>query len=101
MEFSKHGSGTTSVVVHHAPGGSSQIQIGGGYGTDKKDKEVSGKIGAPAATVPKAVPKEEEKKEEPAKGIAGGAPEAKPAGGSVTTSVKVHQPPGGKSTALW
>ena len=98
MEFSKHGQGTTSVVVHHAPGGTSQIQIGGGYGDDKADKGVSGKVGSGAATVPKATkPAEEEKKEMPK----AAAPDTKPAAGGVTTSVKVAQPPGGKSTALW
>lgn len=44
MEHSKHGQGTTSVVVHHRPGGQATIQLGGGYGEDKEDK-MTGKIG--------------------------------------------------------
>ncbi len=35
MDFSKHNAGTTSVKVHHGPGGASSIQLGGGYGEDK------------------------------------------------------------------
>lgn len=30
MEFSKHGSGTTSVKVHHAPGGQSNFSLAWG-----------------------------------------------------------------------
>lgn len=69
MEFSKHSQGTTSVVVKHAPGGASSIQIGGdsgpvpvktavavkqqapsqiswgGYGDDKTDSKVAAKPG--------------------------------------------------------
>ena len=45
MEFSKHGQGTTSVVVHHKPGGASNFQLGGGYGDDKPDEKVSAKPG--------------------------------------------------------
>lgn len=86
MEFSKHSQGTTSVVVHHKPGGASSISLTGGYGDDKDDKvtakpgqgsytkqsqQVSGvQIGGgygdtAAAAIPAATGKEEEKKEEP------------------------------------
>ena len=34
MDFSKHGTGTTSVKVHHGPGGASTFSLGGGYGED-------------------------------------------------------------------
>ena len=69
MEFSKNGKGTTSVVVHNAPGGKSSIQIGGGYGVDKDEKPIAGKIGAGSATVPTATKptEEEEKKDEESK----------------------------------
>ena len=35
MEFSKHGTGTTSVKVHHGPGGASSFSLGGNYGDDE------------------------------------------------------------------
>ncbi len=35
MEFTKHDQGTTSVKVHHQPGGASSFSLGGGYGEDK------------------------------------------------------------------
>lgn len=106
MEFSKHGSGTTSVVVHNAPGGKSSIQLGGGYGVDKDEKPIAGKIGAGAATVPTATkPEEEEKKDEETKEeqqaqpvVAAGA---RPGGAAAATSTVVRQPPGGKSSGLW
>ena len=65
MEFSKHSQGTTSVGVQQRPGGTSTIQIGGGYGDDKSKDAISGKIGA-GATVPTATKPvdEEEKKDE-------------------------------------
>ena len=68
MEHSKHNAGTTSVVVHHKPGGASTLSLGGGYGVDKDETKLTGKIGA--ATVPKPKPaeeEEEEKKEEESK----------------------------------
>lgn len=69
MEFSKHTQGTTSIGVQQRPGGTSTIQIGGGYGEDKSKDNISGKIGA-GATVPtatKPVDEEEEKKDEEGK----------------------------------
>ena len=87
MEFSKHSQGTTSVVVHHKPGGASSISLTGGYGDDKPDDKVTAKPGqgsytkqsqqvsgvqigggygdSAAAAIPAAAGKEEEKKEEP------------------------------------
>lgn len=49
MEFSNHGKGITSVVVHHQPGGASSFSLGGGYGEDKTEKKMTGKIGGPVA----------------------------------------------------
>ena len=104
MEFSKHGQGTTSVVVHNAPGGKSSIQIGGGYGVDKDEKPIAGKIGV--ATVPKATkPEEEEKKDEEVKEAQQAQPVVaagtKAGGAAAATSTVVRQPPGGKSSGLW
>lgn len=107
MDFSKHGQGTTSVVVHSAPGGKSSIQLGGGYGVDKEEKPIAGKIGSGAATVPTVTKpeEEEEKKDEETKQeqqaqpvVAAGA---RPGGAAATTSTVVRQPPGGKSSGLW
>ena len=38
MEFSKHGTGTTSVKVHHGPGGASTFSLGGNYGGEDEVK---------------------------------------------------------------
>ena len=106
--------GTTSVKVHHAPGGATSINLFGGYGDDdNKNKK-------PAAQAAVAQPKpeeEEEKKEEEqpaagqkpteapaAGGNAGGANLTHTIGGAAPlTSVKYSgQPPGGKSSGpLW
>jgi hypothetical protein len=91
MEFSKHGSGTTSVKVHHAPGGKSNFSLAWDEPTKpaqqpqqpqqpqqqfkKQQQEVTMKPNQP---VPKLNPAEQ------------------PAAGK--TSVKVHNPPGGKSS---
>jgi len=105
MEFSKHGQGTTSVVVHNAPGGRSTIQLGGGYGVDKDEKPIAGKIGV--ATVPTATKPEdeEEKKDEEVKDAKQAQPSvaagARVGGAAATTSTAVRQPPGGKSSGLW
>ena len=69
MDFSKEG--TTSVKVHHAPGGKSNFSLG----WDSTE--------APKKTNPKA----EEKK----------VVEKEPEQNDGKTSVKVHNPPGGKS----
>jgi len=78
MDFSKHVQGTTSVVVRSAPGGQSSIQLGGGYGVDKDEKPMTGKIGsAGPATVPtatKPVDEEEKKDEETKEGAQAATP---------------------------
>ena len=38
MDFSKHSTGTTSVKVHHGPGGASNFSLGGGYGGEEEPK---------------------------------------------------------------
>ena len=61
MEFSKHSQGTTSIGVQQRPGGASTIQLGGGYGDDKKDKDtIAGKIGAGASVPTATKPTDEE-----------------------------------------
>ena len=117
MEHSKHGTGTTSVVVHHQPGGKSTFSLGGGYGEDKDEKKMTGKIGA-ISTAPTAVPQakaeeEEEKKDEEVKDGAKPATTSAVAagtrpGGAVGATqavqqqeVRQRQPPGGKSSGLW
>lgn len=114
MEFSNHGKGITSVVVHHQPGGASSFSLGGGYGEDKTEKKMTGKIGGPvaAAAIPQAKPaEEEEKKDEECKdekpattsAVAAGT---KPIGSGAVGATQqqtqpVRQPPGGKSSGLW
>ena len=83
----------TSVKVHHAPGGGSSIQLGGGYGGEE----------APAAK-----PAEEQKEGEGEEGdvpAAGGSAVVndersgeKLFGSETHTSVKVRAPPGGASS---
>ena len=60
MLRSKHGEGTTSVKVHHQPGGASSFSLGGGYGEDKP------KAAVPQVQQPTAQPVEEQKVEESA-----------------------------------
>lgn len=104
MEQSKHSEGVTSVKVHHGPGGATSIQLGGGYGGDANDQFGDRKRKNPDQ-------EEEEKKrqeEEAAKLASTGAGQrvgaaAQPQqfdvlGNPITTSVKVANPPGGKSS---
>ena len=108
--------GGTSVKVHHAPGGASSFSLGGGYGDDN-----------PPARRQQAVPQPEEDKQQmhaqaaaaqstnnqqaAAAGSAGGGavPGSAPMQGVAETfdvfgnkvggtSVRVHAPPGGKSS---
>ena len=116
MEQSRHAQGVTSVKVHHGPGGASSFQLGGGYGgegsvLDSKPKEQNAAAVASAA----AVDNDEEKKKDenaanpPAAGtgavgdirrVAEGTASVTDALGNKVsgTSVKVHHPPGGKSS---
>ena len=55
MDFSKHGQGTTSVKVHHGPGGASSFSLGGNYGgEDEKPKA------QPAASMAGGQPQQQE-----------------------------------------
>lgn len=94
MDFSKHGQGTTSVKVHHAPGGKSNFSLG----WDEPAKPATQQV--QKQEVPKQeVQKQEVQKQEVAQKPSQPAkldPAAQPAAGK--TSVKVHNPPGGKSS---
>jgi hypothetical protein len=88
MEFSKQDQGVTSVKVHHAPGGKSNFSLAWDEPTKpvnqpnsnfkKPQQEITGKPG----------------QQQPVKQVAP-PPQQVPAG---KTSVKVHNPPGGKSS---
>ena len=96
MEFSKHTDGTTSVKVHHAPGGKSNFSLG--WDEPK-----------PATKSTPVQPPAQQKQQQPQPTVASTNSTAgysqkgqqqqqqqqqQPAG---KTSVKVHNPPGGKS----
>ena len=108
----------TSIKVHHRPGGESSFSLGGGYGgegsvLDKKPAAASAAVGQPAAQEEVKVDAQQEVQAE--SGSTGAAASsAAPAtrtiapgtasvtdafGNKVTgTSVRVHAPPGGKSS---
>ena len=113
MDQSKHSQGVTSVKVHQKPGGASSI-VFGDY-VEPKPAQKQGAVGAPKIEEEK---KEEEetkvdanKKQDPASLPAAGVkptqqtsatPIAVDASGKpIVTSIKVHNPPGGKSSGLW
>lgn len=77
MDFSKHTQGTTSVKVHHAPGGKSNFSLAWDEGPTK-----------PTTTAKRSnnpvVPLKETNQPTDAK-----------------TSVKVHNPPGGRSNIIF
>ena len=110
--------GTTSVKVHHAPGGATSINLFGGYGDDDNKTKTTQKPGG-AVGAAQSKPEEEKMEEAPeqlaagqkapekgaaAGGNAGGANLTHVIGGAAPlTSVKYSgQPPGGKSSGpLW
>ena len=85
MDFSKHSTGTTSVKVHHAPGGGSNFSLAWG------DPEPAKKTAPKVTPVTNPAPlKETNQVQQPTQGQQAKGPDAK-------TSVKVHNPPGGRS----
>ena len=88
MDFSKHTQGTTSVKVHHAPGGQSNFSLG--WSEPQKPNNNT------QAQQPK---KEQEITSKPNQAVTSNQTKVnqveQPAG---KTSVKVHNPPGGKSS---
>lgn len=89
MDFSKHTDGTTSVKVHHAPGGKSNFSIGWDGQNEAPKKQAPppqvvqpvNPQPQPSSTVPHAHKNEQSNNSNP----------------DNKTSVKVHNPPGGKS----
>ena len=102
MDQSRHGEGLTSVKVHHRPGGNTSIDLFGGYGGDDGAKDRQRQPAAAAAVNP--IAEEEKKEEQPnATGAAAATNNVEAAfdvyGNKVGgTSVRVHAPPGGKSS---
>ena len=81
MDFSKHSQGTTSVKVHHAPGGKSNFSLG---------------WDTPAPTNTKPTPTPTNNFTKPL------APSnSNPQPTDAKTSVKVHNPPGGRSNIIF
>jgi hypothetical protein len=74
MDFSKHSNGTTSVKVHHGPGGKSNFSLAW-------DTTVPTKSTKPAATTNPIVPLKESNQQ--------------------TESTKVRNPPGGRSNIIF
>ena len=88
MDFSKHTDGTTSVKVHHAPGGQSNISLGWGDQPQPAPKKSNPQPPVSQPTNP-----------QPTQPLttAGQSQNAQAANNDNKTSVKVHNPPGGKS----
>lgn len=80
MDFSKHSQGTTSVKVHHAPGGKSNFSLG--WDTP-----------APTSTKPTPATNNITKPLAPNN--------SNPQPTDTKTSVKVHNPPGGRSNIIF
>lgn len=89
MDFSKHTKGTTSVKVHHAPGGQSNFSLAWDTGDEvPKNKKQQATNQIQESLTIKVGEQQQIAKES----------EQKPAG---RTSVKVHNPPGGKSSIVF
>ena len=86
MEQSRHGEGITSVKVHHQPGGNQSFNIFGG--SDEPMPQTAKQQSAVAAPVTQQAAQQPATQNQ--------AVDA--AGNPITTSVKVHNPPGGKSS---
>jgi hypothetical protein len=92
MDFSKHTDGTTSVKVHHAPGGKSNFSLG----WDEAPKAPKSTPVQPPAQQQQPASNQPKQAVSSNNATAGYSDKSKqePAG---KTSVKVHNPPGGKS----
>ena len=78
MDFSKQ-DGTSSIKLHHAPGGKSNFSLA--WDTEPQKNVAPNKKQVPTHQAPINQPKQEEYQK----------------ASNVATSVKVHAPPGGKS----
>ena len=58
--LSKHADGTTSVKVHHQPGGASNFSLGHDNGAEDDRWGNSGKVGAGANTAPQGTPQQQQ-----------------------------------------
>jgi hypothetical protein len=83
MDFSKHTDGTTSVKVHHAPGGKSNFSLAW-----DEPKPVAPKTNPTPTTQPAPTNQPQ---------VSAGQSSKPKAEETAKTSVKVHNPPGGKS----
>ena len=95
MDFSKHNQGTTSVKVHHAPGGKSNFSLGWEEPPVQKNApkvEVQKNSQQEIPLKPNQPPHNSKPQEQAPK-------QEQPAAGK--TSVKVHAPPGGKSNIIF
>jgi hypothetical protein len=86
MEQSRHGEGVTSIKVHHQPGGNQSFNIFGG--SNEPMQQSAKQIANNAAAV--APPVQNQNQNQNQAVDAAGIP--------VVTSVRVHAPPGGKSS---
>ena len=86
MDFNKHAEGTTSVKVHHAPGGKSNFSLG----WDNAEPAPKKQNNPPPQQQQQPVANQPQN-------IAGFAQPKQNTTEDVKTSVKVHNPPGGKS----
>jgi hypothetical protein len=84
MDFTKEG--TTSVKVHHAPGGKSSFSLAWDTEPTKPTNQVKQ---APVQAPTKPLAPQNQPTVQPA------------AGNTAKTSVKVHNPPGGKSSIFF
>ena len=82
MDFSKHGDGTTSVKVHHAPGGKSNFSLAWDNGPQQQPVKKTQPV---VNQVPVQAQQQHQGSNQGGKAL------------NVPTSVKVHNPPGGKS----
>ena len=89
MDFSKHSKGTTSVKVHHAPGGQSSFSLGWDVPEQAPKKNAPQQPQQPQPQQPQQQVQSNSVQTQ-------NAPKELPAAGK--TSVKVHNPPGGKSS---
>lgn len=92
MDFSKHTDGTTSVKVHHAPGGKSNFSLGW-----SEEPKPAPKKENPQA--PPSQPQQQATSQPQAASTAGYSQKGQQqqTNEDNKTSVKVHNPPGGKS----
>ena len=85
MDFSKHSNGTTSVKVHHAPGGKSNFSLGWDVPEQAPKKNT---------TQPQQAPQQQPQQQQ----VQQPKPQQQEQPAAGKTSVKVHNPPGGKSS---